>query len=84
MERVTAPAHLLRVGAPEEHYVLRVVGENLLPECKDGDYLVILRREVGEVGDTVLRMKGEDVAEMVMLAEPGPCRGIVVGLMRKY
>ena len=43
-ERVTVPGHLLD---PEggEHYVLQVVGDNMVEELvADGDFVVVVRR----------------------------------------
>jgi repressor LexA len=45
-ERFMVPAHLLDTTSPEEHYVLRVVGNDMAEEyiC-DGDYVVVQRRD---------------------------------------
>jgi len=82
MERVTTPNALLR-GAPADHYILRVVGDALAPEFKDGDFLVLLRESRGEAGDLVLARIG-DVVTIHRLEADGSCEGIVVGLMRRY
>lgn len=53
-ERITVPSHLLsdRRG---DHYVLRVVGDSMIEEAIcDGDFVIVLRREVAEPGEMVI------------------------------
>lgn len=55
-DRVTVPAHLLSPRGGD-HYVLRVVGNSMMEEsiC-DGDYVIILRRDVAEPGEMVVAL----------------------------
>lgn len=59
-EKVAVPGHLLnRRGG--EHYVLRVVGDSMIDEgIHDGDFVVVQRREVGEPGEMVVALIGDD------------------------
>jgi repressor LexA len=65
-ERVTVPAHLIssRTGAPGEpadHYVLRVVGDSMIEDgIHDGDFVIVLRREVAEPGEMVVALVGDE------------------------
>lgn len=44
-DRVTVPGHLLSPRGGE-HYVLRVVGDNMIDEAiRDGDFVIVARRE---------------------------------------
>lgn len=59
-ERVAVPDHLLS-GKEGEHYVLRVVGESMIDEgIHDGDYVIVLRREVAVPGEMVVALVGDD------------------------
>ncbi|HVR99247.1 MAG TPA: transcriptional repressor LexA [Thermoanaerobaculia bacterium] len=59
-ERVAVPDHLLS-GKDGEHYVLRVVGESMIEEgIHDGDYVIVLRREVAQPGEMVVALVGDD------------------------
>lgn len=59
-ERVAVPDHLLS-GKDGEHYVLRVVGESMIDEgIHDGDYVIVLRREVAQPGEMVVALVGDD------------------------
>ncbi|HLX11041.1 MAG TPA: transcriptional repressor LexA, partial [Thermoanaerobaculia bacterium] len=65
-ERVTVPAHLLssRAAAPADasnHYVLRVVGDSMVEDgIHDGDFVIVLRREVAEAGEMVVALVGDE------------------------
>jgi len=59
-ERVAVPGHLLS-GRPGDHYVLRVVGDSMIEEgIHDGDFVIVLRRDVAEPGEMVVALVGED------------------------
>jgi repressor LexA len=59
-ERVTVPGHLLSARGGE-HYVLRVVGDSMVDEgIHDGDYVVVLRREIAEPGEMVVALVGDE------------------------
>jgi repressor LexA len=59
-ERVAVPESLL-AGKEGEHYVLRVVGESMIEEgIQDGDYVIVLRREVAQPGEMVVALVGDD------------------------
>lgn len=59
-ERVAVPGHLLS-GRPGDHYVLRVVGESMIDEgIHDGDFIIVLRRDVADVGEMVVALVGDD------------------------
>lgn len=59
-DRVTVPAHLLSPRGGD-HYVLRVVGDSMMEEAIcDGDYVVVLRRDVAEPGEMVVALVGDD------------------------
>lgn len=59
-DRVTVPGHLLHPRGGD-HYVLRVVGDRLIEEgiC-DGDYVIVLSREVAEPGEMVVAHVGDE------------------------
>lgn len=60
-ESVAVPGHLFS-GRGGEHYVLRVVGDSLIGEMvRDGDFVVVLRREVAEPGEMVVAAVGDDI-----------------------
>jgi repressor LexA len=66
-ERVTVPAHLLssRGGsgahAASDHYVLRVVGDSMIEDgIHDGDFVIVLRREIAEPGEMVVALVGDE------------------------
>lgn len=55
-ETKSVPGHLFG-GRPNDHYVLRVVGESMIDEgIHDGDFVVILRRDRAEPGEMVVAM----------------------------
>jgi repressor LexA len=59
-ERVAVPENLL-AGKEGEHYVLRVVGESMIEEgIQDGDFVIVLRREVAQPGEMVVALVGDD------------------------
>lgn len=59
-DRVAVPGHLLS-GRPGDHYVLRVVGESMIDEgIHDGDFIIVLRRDVAEAGEMVVALVGDD------------------------
>jgi repressor LexA len=59
-ERVTVPGHLLSPRGGD-HYVLRVVGESMIDEgIYDGDFVIVLRREIAEPGEMVVALVGDD------------------------
>jgi repressor LexA len=63
-ERVTVPGHLLssRGGtSASEHYVLRVVGDSMIEDgIHDGDFVIVLRREVADPGEMVVALVGDE------------------------
>lgn len=59
-ERVTVLAHLLSPHGGD-HYVLRVVGDSMIDESiRDGDYVIVLRRDVVEPGEMVVCIVGKE------------------------
>lgn len=61
-ERITVPGHLLSPRGGD-HYVLRVVGESMRDEgIKDGDYVIVLRREQVEDGEMAVVLVGDAVS----------------------
>src|SRR5436305_8930617 len=59
-ERVAVPGHLLS-GRPGDHYVLRVVGDSMIEEgIHDGDFVIVLRRDVAEPGEMVVALVGDE------------------------
>lgn len=59
-DRVAVPGHLLS-GRGGDHYVLRVVGESMIDEgIHDGDFIIVLRRDVAEPGEMVVALIGDD------------------------
>lgn len=59
-DRVTVPSHLLSPRGGD-HYVLRVVGESMIEEgIHDGDFVIVLRRDVAEPGEMVVALVGDD------------------------
>jgi repressor LexA len=63
-ERVTVPGHLLssRGGtSAAEHFVLRVVGDSMIDDgIHDGDFVIVLRREVADPGEMVVALVGDE------------------------
>jgi len=58
-EKVAVPNHLLG-GQPDEHYVLRVIGDSMIQEgIYDGDYVVVLRRDRASAGEMVVALVGK-------------------------
>lgn len=57
-ERIEVPASLLGKG---EHFVLRVRGDSMIEDgIRDGDYVVVARRETAQNGQTVVALvRGE-------------------------
>lgn len=78
-ERITAPTFLLR-GDGLDHYVLRLIGNGFAPDLLDGD-LVIQKADSGAAGDFVLSI---EPGVLTLLEAPGPCAGVVTGIMRRY
>ncbi len=59
-ESVTVPEHLLG-AVPEDHYVLKVVGDSMIEEgIHDGDLVVVSRREQAGVGEMVVALVGDE------------------------
>lgn len=59
-ERVTVPGHLLSPRGGD-HYVLRVSGVSMIDEgIYDGDYVIVLRRELAEPGEMVVALVGDE------------------------
>ena len=59
-EEVTVPRHLLGT-VPEDHYVLKVVGDSMIEEgIHDGDLVVVSRREQAGAGEMVVALVGDD------------------------
>jgi len=71
-DRVTVPGHLLSPRGGE-HYVLRVVGESMIEEgIHDGDFVIVLRREVAEPGEMVVALVGGENATLKRFYPEGP------------
>jgi repressor LexA len=61
-DRVTVPGHLLHPRGGD-HYVLRVVGDSMDDEgIFDGDFVIVLRREVAEPGEMVVVLYGDEAS----------------------
>lgn len=59
-KHVGVPAHLLHPRGGE-HFVLRVVGDDMVEEAIcDGDYVIVLRRHVAESGEMIIAAVGDD------------------------
>jgi len=59
-ERVPVPRQLMG-GAPEGHYVLRVVGDSMIDEgIHDGDFVVVQQRSEATVGEMVVALVGDE------------------------
>lgn len=59
-ESVTVPEHLLG-AVPEEHFVLKVVGDSMIEEgIHDGDLVVVSRRDEAGVGEMVVALVGDE------------------------
>lgn len=55
-ERMGVPTFLVN-ARPNDHYVLRVVGESMIDEgIHDGDFVVVQRRELAEPGEMVVAL----------------------------
>jgi repressor LexA len=71
-DRVTVPGHLLSPRGGE-HYVLRVAGESMIDEgIHDGDFVIVLRRDVAEPGEMVVALVGGDNATLKRFYPEGP------------
>jgi repressor LexA len=58
-DRVAVPGHLLSNRG--DHYVLRVKGESMIDEgIHDGDFIIVLRRDVAQPGEMVVALIGDD------------------------
>ena len=69
---MTVPGHLLSPRGGE-HYVLRVVGESMIEEgIHDGDFVIVLRREVAEPGEMVVALVGGENATLKRFYPEGP------------
>jgi len=61
-DRVTVPGHLLSPRGGE-HYVLRVVGDSMRDEgIRDGDFVIVLKREQAESGEMCVVLVGDDAS----------------------
>jgi len=59
-ERVTVPGHLMSPRGGE-HFVLRVIGNDMIEEAiTDGDYVIVLRREAVEPGEMAVVHVGDE------------------------
>ena len=59
-ETVTVPEHLLG-AVPEDHFVLKVVGDSMIEEgIHDGDLVVVSRRDEAGVGEMVVALVGDE------------------------
>jgi repressor LexA len=59
-DHVAVPGHLLS-SRGGEHYVLRVVGDSMIGEgVHDGDFVIVLRREIAEPGEMVVALVGDE------------------------
>jgi len=59
-ESVTVPEHLLG-AVPEDHFVLKVVGDSMIEEgIHDGDLVVVSRRDEAGVGEMVVALVGDE------------------------
>jgi repressor LexA len=59
-ETVTVPRHLLG-SVPDDHYVLKVVGDSMIEEgIHDGDLVVVSRREQAGAGEMVVALVGDE------------------------
>ncbi len=59
-EVVTVPKHLLG-AVPEDHYVLKVVGDSMIEEgIHDGDLVVVSRRDEAGAGEMVVALVGDE------------------------
>jgi len=69
-EWVTVPGHLLSPHG--DHYALRVRGESMIEEgVRDGDYIVVLRRDLAEPGEMVVALVGGDKATLKRIYPEG-------------
>jgi repressor LexA len=73
--RITVPRDLLdQAVAVDDHYVLRVVGDSVLPEhILDGDYAVIARRDP-RPGEVVVALVGDEASIKRWYPEGGTVR----------
>ena len=63
-DSVTVPDHLLG-AVPEDHFVLKVVGDSMIDEgIHDGDLVVVSRREQADVGEMIVALVGGDEATL--------------------
>lgn len=59
-ERVAVPRQLLD-GAPERHFVLKVIGDSMIDEgIHDGDFVVVQQRAEAGVGEMVVALVGDE------------------------
>ncbi len=55
-ENLSVPSHLFG-GLPDDHFVLKVVGESMIQDgIHDGDFVVVLRREQARAGEMVVAL----------------------------
>jgi repressor LexA len=63
-DSVTVPNHLLG-AVPEDHFVLKVVGDSMVDEgIHDGDLVIVSRREQADVGEMIVALVGGDEATL--------------------
>ena len=68
------PGHLLSPRGGD-HYVLRVVGDSMIDEgIHDGDFVIVLRRDLAEPGEMVVALVGDD-ATLKRFYPEGPTSG---------
>lgn len=61
-DRIIVPGHLLSPRGGD-HYVLRVIGQSMRDEgIRDGDYVIVLRREQVESGEMAVVLVGDDAS----------------------
>jgi len=59
-DSVAVPEHLV-AGRPDDHYVLKVVGNSMIEEgIYDGDLVVVLRRDEASPGEMVVALVGNE------------------------
>ena len=70
-ERLAVPPQLLS-GPPDDHFVLKVVGDSMIDEgIHDGDLVVVRRRDHASAGEMVVALIGDD-ATLKRIYPEGP------------
>ena len=60
-ENLSVPSHLFG-GLPDDHFVLKVVGDSMIQEgIHDGDFVVVLRRERARTAEMVVALVNGEV-----------------------